>query len=172
MNADKIVNSLKCCSRTDAHSIGCDSCPYEYCGDDCNNLCKNAAKLIESLQSQLNGLKANAMIQEHIIESGINPLDTDKIVRLTLDNVALKAELVAYKKYGEPCDWRAMKDSFKEVNRLLNDNRELMKQLSRIAEERDMAKDGIKQWVDICAEYNVSIVQFKKWAEKNKRRAE
>lgn len=55
----------------------------------------DAADLIDSLTAQLTGAKANGLIQEHIIESGMNPLDADKIVRLTMDNVDLKRQLNA-----------------------------------------------------------------------------
>ena len=50
---DEIVKALKCCSRVDAQCIGCNDCPFEYCGPECNALCKNAHDLIESLQAQL-----------------------------------------------------------------------------------------------------------------------
>lgn len=53
MNADEIVRALKCCSRVDAQCNGCDGCPFEYCGPECDLLCKNAATLIESMRSQL-----------------------------------------------------------------------------------------------------------------------
>ena len=53
MTHDEIVRALKCCSRVDAQCNGCDGCPFEYCGPECDLLCKNAATLIESMQSQL-----------------------------------------------------------------------------------------------------------------------
>lgn len=53
MTPDEIVRALKCCSRVDAQCNGCDGCPFEYCGPECDLLCKNAATLIESMQSQL-----------------------------------------------------------------------------------------------------------------------
>ena len=43
------VKALRCCSKIDARNNGCDSCPYEYCGDDCQNLCGYAADAIEEL---------------------------------------------------------------------------------------------------------------------------
>lgn len=39
--------------RVDAQCNGCDGCPFEYCGPECDLLCKNAATLIESMQSQI-----------------------------------------------------------------------------------------------------------------------
>ena len=45
------VKALRCCSKIDARNNGCDSCPYEYCGEDCQNLCGNAADAIEELLS-------------------------------------------------------------------------------------------------------------------------
>ena len=45
----ELVKALRCCSKIDARNNGCDSCPYEYCGDDCQNLCGYAADAIEEL---------------------------------------------------------------------------------------------------------------------------
>ena len=45
----ELVKALRCCSKIDARNNGCDSCPYEYCGDDCQNLCGCAADAIEEL---------------------------------------------------------------------------------------------------------------------------
>ena len=76
MNDNDNVMALKCCSRTDAHSSGCDSCPYEYCGTDCNNLCKVAADLIESLQAQLAASQARERAAKEGCETCVNR-DTD-----------------------------------------------------------------------------------------------
>ena len=76
--ADEIVRNL--------HECACEGCPADIL---------DAADLIDSLTAQLNGAKANDLIQKHIIESGTNPLDADKIVRLTMDNVDLKRQLTA-----------------------------------------------------------------------------
>ena len=43
------VKALRCCSKIDARNNGCDSCSYEYCGEDCQNLCGYAADAIEEL---------------------------------------------------------------------------------------------------------------------------
>ena len=40
INRDTLIKALHCCSRTDAKASGCDACPLEYCGEDCNNLLK------------------------------------------------------------------------------------------------------------------------------------
>jgi len=45
----ELVKALRCCSKIDARNNGCDSCPYEYCGEDCQNLCGYAANTIEEL---------------------------------------------------------------------------------------------------------------------------
>lgn len=45
----ELIKALRCCSKIDARDNGCDSCPYEYCGDDCQNLCGCAADAIEEL---------------------------------------------------------------------------------------------------------------------------
>lgn len=45
----ELVTALRCCSTIDALNNGCDSCPYEYCGEDCQNLCGYAADAIEEL---------------------------------------------------------------------------------------------------------------------------
>ncbi len=44
------------------------------------------------LAKELQGAKANGMIQEHIISSGHNPQDRDTIVRVIMENSALSAE--------------------------------------------------------------------------------
>ena len=49
----ELVKALRCCSKIDARNNGCDSCPYEYCGDDCQNLCGCAADAIEELLSKV-----------------------------------------------------------------------------------------------------------------------
>lgn len=46
---EELVKALRCCSKIDARNNGCDSCPYEYCGEDCQNLCGCAADAIEEL---------------------------------------------------------------------------------------------------------------------------
>lgn len=48
------------------------------------------------LQAENQGLKANAMILNAIIENNLNPLDKDKIVRLIMENSGLKSELAHY----------------------------------------------------------------------------
>lgn len=63
------------------------------------NICEHDAKVWredrDRLYEQLNGAKANGLIQKHIIKSGTSPIDADKIVRLTMDNVDLKRQLTA-----------------------------------------------------------------------------
>jgi hypothetical protein len=63
---------------------------------------------IERLRKENEGLRANAMIQEHIIESGGNPLDKDKIVRLIMDKTALESDRDTLRKEVE-----------KEIRRLI-----------------------------------------------------
>ena len=94
--ADEIVRALR------DYASDCDDCSdCLYCDFSCvcgkfdYNAPKIIADLIDSLTAQLNGAKANDLIQKHIIESGTNPLDADKIVRLTMDNVDLKRQLAA-----------------------------------------------------------------------------
>ena len=48
----ELVKALRCCSKIDARNNGCDSCPYEYCGDDCQNLCGRSADAIEELLAE------------------------------------------------------------------------------------------------------------------------
>lgn len=50
---------------------------------------------VAELERQLAGAGANQLIQAHIIECQHNPLDADKIVRLTMDNANLRAQLSA-----------------------------------------------------------------------------
>ena len=49
----ELIEALRCCSKIDARNNGCDSCPYEYCGDDCQNLCGYAADAIEELLAKV-----------------------------------------------------------------------------------------------------------------------
>lgn len=60
--------------------------------------CIAGADLIEELQRQLDGAKANGLIQQHIIENGRSPLDAGIIVRLTIENAHLKTQLTATQK--------------------------------------------------------------------------
>lgn len=50
INRDTLIKALHCCSRTDAKASGCDACPLECCGEDCNNLCEEAAVALEQMQ--------------------------------------------------------------------------------------------------------------------------
>ena len=58
----ELVNALRCCSTIDAQNNGCDSCPYEYCGENCQKLCAYAAGAIEELLAKLDEL----WIQLHV----------------------------------------------------------------------------------------------------------
>ena len=54
----ELVKALRCCSKIDARNNGCDSCPYEYCGEDCQNLCGYAADAIEELLAECRDVAA------------------------------------------------------------------------------------------------------------------
>ena len=102
MNADELKNADEIVRALRDYASDCDDCSdCLYCDFSCvcgkfdYNAPKIIADLIESLTAQLNGARANGLIQKHIIESGTNPLDADKIVRLTMDNVDLKRQLAA-----------------------------------------------------------------------------
>ena len=97
MNADEIekAKELVMALRTE-----CSDCSERNCCNHGNNPVKycpviDAADIIGSLTAQLNEANANGIIQERIIESGRNPHDADKIVRLTMDNTDLKRQLAA-----------------------------------------------------------------------------
>lgn len=55
-------------------------------------------KYIEQVEAENSGLRANSLIQEHIIDSNKNPKDKEKIVELIMKNTALSAELEQHKK--------------------------------------------------------------------------
>lgn len=55
MEPNEIVRALKCCGTVDVQ--GCDKCPFEYCGPECDALCGNAADCIEWLQAELEASK-------------------------------------------------------------------------------------------------------------------
>jgi DNA-directed RNA polymerase subunit RPC12/RpoP len=61
----------------------------------------------ERLQYENEGLRANAAIQESIIENNSNPLDKEKIVRLTMDNARLQSELSRQTERAERAEKRA-----------------------------------------------------------------
>lgn len=71
---------------------------------------------IEEMKKENQGIRANSMIQEHIIKSGGNPLDKDMIVRLVMENSALKAENERLRKDGDSAvaDMKIMADAIRE----------------------------------------------------------
>jgi hypothetical protein len=81
MNADEVVKALR--RTADAIKV---ASPVAI-------IMNGAADLIESLQAQLNCAKANSMIQEMIIDKQHNPADSEKIVRLSLENADLCTQL-------------------------------------------------------------------------------
>lgn len=56
---------------------------------------------VERLTKENQGLRANSMIQEHIILGGYDPADKDKIVRLIMDNAAKDQQIATLKKQLE-----------------------------------------------------------------------
>lgn len=46
-----------------------------------------------TLRAQIEGAKANSIIQEQIIKNGYNPADRDAIIRMTMENSDLRAQL-------------------------------------------------------------------------------
>ena len=52
MDIEKLIHCLQCCSRVDAHNIGCDDCGLEYCGPECQQLCGTAATALSTLQAE------------------------------------------------------------------------------------------------------------------------
>ena len=65
MDIEKLIHCLQCCSKVDAHNIGCDDCGLEYCGPECQQLCGTAATALSALQAEneklrdeLNDMKA------------------------------------------------------------------------------------------------------------------
>lgn len=53
MDNDKLIQALRCCARVDAKVNGCDDCPLEYCGTECEGLCGAAADAMERMRVQL-----------------------------------------------------------------------------------------------------------------------
>ena len=51
MDIEKLIHCLQCCSKVDAHNIGCDDCGLEYCGPECQQLCGTAATALSTLQA-------------------------------------------------------------------------------------------------------------------------
>ena len=52
MDIEKLIHCLQCCSKVDAHNIGCDDCGLEYCGPECQQLCGTAATALSTLQAE------------------------------------------------------------------------------------------------------------------------
>lgn len=46
---DDLLKALKCCTCIDPAKDNCESCPYEYLGNECQYLCREAADAIEDL---------------------------------------------------------------------------------------------------------------------------
>ena len=53
---------------------------------------KQIVQKLHTLESENTGLRANSMIQEYIITGGRDPIRDDKIVKLIMENTALKSE--------------------------------------------------------------------------------
>ena len=58
MDVEKLIHCLQCCSKVDAHNIGCDDCGLEYCGPECQQLCGTAATALSTLQAENAQLRA------------------------------------------------------------------------------------------------------------------
>lgn len=58
MDVEKLIHCLQCCSKVDAHNIGCDDCGLEYCGPECQQLCGTAATALSTLQEENAQLRA------------------------------------------------------------------------------------------------------------------
>ena len=58
MDIEKLIHCLQCCSKVDAHNIGCDDCGLEYCGPECQQLCGTAATALSTLQAENEKLRA------------------------------------------------------------------------------------------------------------------
>ena len=58
MDIEKLIHCLQCCSKVDAHNIGCDDCGLEYCGPECQQLCGTAASALSTLQAENAQLRA------------------------------------------------------------------------------------------------------------------
>ena len=57
MDIEKLIHCLQCCSKVDAHNIGCDDCGLEYCGPECQQLCGTAATALSTIQAENESLK-------------------------------------------------------------------------------------------------------------------
>ena len=57
MDYDKLIHYLKCCARVDAQNTGCDDCDLEYCGEECQQLCRTAATAIETIRAEKEKLR-------------------------------------------------------------------------------------------------------------------
>ena len=62
-----------------------------------SNLYATKCADFDILQAENQGLKANGMILNTIIENNSNPLNKDKIVSLIMENSKLQSELARYK---------------------------------------------------------------------------
>ena len=103
----ELVKALRCCSQIDARNNGCDSCPYEYCGDDCQNLCGCAADAIEELLAELTTIRKQlprwTSVEELLAERTAFWVDTQP----HMDDFDYKKDGMSY--YCSNCHHRAGK---------------------------------------------------------------
>lgn len=51
MDTKTLVFALRCCSSLDPSELGCDVCPLEYLGKECQKLCVMAADVIDAARN-------------------------------------------------------------------------------------------------------------------------
>ena len=96
MDVEKLIHCLQCCSKVDAHNIGCDDCGLEYCGPECQQLCGTAAAALSTLQAENAQLRAEL---EYEIEHA-NAYH-EECGQWEAENEKLRAELESKEKYYE-----------------------------------------------------------------------
>ncbi len=91
-NIKELIERLK------TYSEDLEKCEYPYTMGEAADALSALTARVRELEKENQGLRANSMIQEHIISAGRNPQDKDKIIQLTMENTQLRAEMEQVKR--------------------------------------------------------------------------
>ena len=146
MDVEKLIHCLRCCSKVDAHNIGCDDCGLEYCGPECQQLCGTAATALSTLQAENAQLRADLEYErEHANayyeECGQWEAENEKL-RETVDKYATAARAIAL--HLKPfCD-----ESLPYDEMIADAARKASDELEQVKAERDAAVSWAQKYTE------------------------